>query len=124
MSKYITSFQQTGHSILDVELVCKDWNERFLICTWINENEEDYTFVVKGKRKNSCKTRISKEQATEIVLRLKLVHVKDSLLRSAGTYRTIDFIKSELERITEIKQEKEKELAVINDVLLMYRRCI
>ena len=51
MSKYIKEFQETGTSIINIDLVCKDWNDRFSIYTWINENEEIYQIVVNGKRK-------------------------------------------------------------------------
>lgn len=126
MSKYITYFQQTGNSTINVDLVCKDWNDRFSICTWINDNEEKYTFIVNGKRKNTrlCKTQISKEQAFAVVDRLKLIHVKDITFRSAGAFHSETFIKSEVERITKIKQEKDNELSIISNMLYQYERCL
>jgi hypothetical protein len=126
MSKYITEFKQTGISIVNVDLICKDWNDRFTISTWINDKEEKYTFVVNGKRKNTrlCKTQISKEQANEIVSKLALIHVKDNTFRSGGAYHSKNFIKSEVERITKIKQEKEQELSFIGRILYMYERCL
>lgn len=126
MSKYITDFQQTGNSTINVDLVCKDWNDRFSICTWVNDNEEKYTFVVNGKRKNTrlCKTQISKEQAFAVVDRLTLIHVKDSIFRSAGAFHMESFIKSEIERITKIKQEKEQELTFIRHTLYCYEACL
>lgn len=88
MSKYITEFQQTGVSTVNVDLICKDWNERFVISTWINDKEEMYTFIIHGKRKSTllCKTQISKEQAMEIISKLALIHVKDNTFRSGGAY--------------------------------------
>lgn len=126
MRKYITDFQQTGNSTINVDLVCKDWNDRFSICTWINGNEEQYTFVVNGKRKNTVfwKTKISKEQAFAIADRLKLIHVKDSTFRSAGAFHTESFIKLEVDRITKIKQEKEQELTFIRHTLYNYEMCL
>lgn len=126
MSKYIKEFQQTGNSTVNVDLICKEWNDRFTISTWINDKEEKYTFVVNGKRKNTrlCKTQISKEQATEIVSKLALIHVKDNVFTSAGAYHSEKFIKSEVERITKIKQEKEQELSFIRQTLYMYERCL
>jgi hypothetical protein len=126
MSKYIIDFQQTGNSTINVDLVCKDWNDRFSICTWINDNEEKYTFIVNGKRKNTrlCKTQISKEQAFAVADKLKLIHVKDTTFRSAGTFHSESFIKSEVERITKIKQDKENELALISKILYQYERCL
>lgn len=126
MSKYITDFQQTGNSTINVDLVCKDWNERFSICTWINDNEEEYTFIINGKRKGLrlCKTQISKEQAMQIIDRINLAHVKAGIPRSAGSYHTKEFIKSEIERFKAIKQDKEKDLSIINDVIYQYERCL
>lgn len=126
MSKYIKDFQQTGISALNVDLVCKDWNDRFSIYTWINDNEEKYTFIVNGKRKNTrlCKTEISKEQALLVVNKLNLIHRKDHTFRSAGSYHTESFIKSEIECISKIKQEKEFELDVISKMLYSYERCL
>lgn len=126
MSKYITDFQQTGNSTINVDLVCKDWNDRFSIFTWINDNEEKYTFIVNGKRKNTrlCKTQISKEQAFAVADRLKLIHVKDTIFRSAGAFHSESFIKSEVERIAKIKQDKENELSIFSKVLYQYERCL
>ena len=126
MSKYITEFKQTGNSTINVDLVCKDWNDRFSICTWINDDEEKYTFIVNGKRKNTrlCKTQISKEQAFAVSDKLKLIHVKDTTFRRAGAFHSESFIKSEVERITKIKQDKENELAIISKMLYQYERCL
>ena len=126
MSKYITDFHQTGNSTINIDLVCKDWDDRFSICTWINDNEEKYTFIVNGKRKNTrlCKTQISKEQAFAVADRLKLIHVKDTTFRSAGSFHSESFIKSEVERIAKIKQEKEVELSIISKMLYQYERCL
>ena len=126
MSKYITDFQKTGISTINVDLVCKDWNDRFLISTWVNNDEEKYTFIVNGKRKNKvlCKTQISKEQAFVIINRLKLIHVEDSLFRSGGSFRSESFIHSEIERITKIKHQKEQELSIISKMLYQYERCL
>lgn len=126
MSKYIAKFKQTGNSTINIDSVCKDWNDNFSIFTWINDKEEKYTFVVNGKRNNTrlCKTQISKEQAIEIVGKLNLVHVKSVTLKSAGAYHSKEFVKSEIERITKIKQEKEGELDFICNALLNYKMCL
>lgn len=126
MAKYITEFNQTGISVVDVEFICKNWSDRFLISTWINNNEEKYTFVVNGKRKNTriCKTQISKEQAFIIANRLNLIHVRDMTFRSAGAFHTESFIQSEIKRIAIIKKEKEEELSIISKLLYQYERCL
>lgn len=126
MSKYVTEFNQQGKSLLNIDLVCKNWNKTFVIYTWINNIEEKYTFVINGKRKNTVliQTEISKEQANDIVSRLNLHHVKDSLFNSAGAYRSKEFIDSEIERIIKIKKEKEEELSFIINTLYQYERSI
>lgn len=126
MSKYIIDFEQIGESTVNVDLICKDWNERFVIRTWINDNEERYTFIIKGKRKNTtlCKTQISKKQAMEVVDKLDLIHVKDGISKSRGNYHSIKFIKSEVERMTKMKQNMEQDLSFISQALYMYERCL
>lgn len=126
MSKYITEFNLIGNSIINVDLVCKDWNDRFFISSWINDNEEKYTFIANGKRKNHqlCKTQISKEQAFQVANKLNLIHVKNTTFRSAGSFHTQSFIKSEIERIRKIKREKQYELDEISTVLFQFERSI
>ena len=126
MSKYITEFNQTGNSTIKVDLVCKDWNEKFFISTWINNNEEEYTFIINGKRKNTrvLKTIISKEQALEIISKLNLIHVKSSIFKNAGIYYTKEKIVSEINRITIMKHDKEKELKYITGELYQYEKCL
>lgn len=123
MAKYITNYQTTGNSIVNVDLICKDWNDRFVILTWINDKEEKYTFLVNGKRKNHVleKTQISKEQAIQIISKLNLLLVKSSTFSSGGTYHSESFIKSETERITQIIKEKEFELSFIEETLIKYK---
>lgn len=124
MSKYIAEFNQIGISIVNIGFICKDWNDRFSISTWENE-ETEYTFIIhsKIKGKRLCKTQISKEQALEIISKLNLIHVKSSLIRSGGAYHSKNFIKQEFDRIYKIKQEKEQELAIINRILNSYNAC-
>lgn len=126
MSKYITEFNTTGNSTVNVNLICKHWNERFSICTWINTTDEKYTFVVYGKRKNRrlCKTQISKEQANQIIEKLKLIHIRSGLFRSGGAYHSKEYVMSECERLQKIKEEKEQELGCIRDMLIEHERAL
>lgn len=119
MSKYITELNRTGESVVNVGLICKHWNDRFSIITWINDKSEDYKFVISGKIKGKilCKTKISKGQAIEIVSKLNLTHIKSSLFNSAGSYHSRNFIDSEIIRINKIKDEKESDLMYINRVI-------
>lgn len=125
MNKYIKEFNQTGNSTINVALVSKNWGDNFSISTWINENEEKYTLIIRGKRKGSIilKSQIYKEQAIDVVRRLNLVHVKSGVFRSAGSFHSKSFIKSELDRFVKIKEDKEKELAIISNIIYDYSKC-
>jgi hypothetical protein len=124
MSKYITEFQQNGPSVVNVDLVCKDWGDRFSIITWVCE--KNYTLIINGKRKKTIelKTEISKKQAIEIIVKLNLIFVKSILINSAGRYHSKDFILSEIERFKEIKEDKEKDLSLIAELIFLYQRVI
>lgn len=127
MSKYVKEFKLTGCVTVHVDLICKKWNDKFCITTWTElDKSKRYTFVVNGKRKNSdvCKVQISKEQADEIVSRLGLVYVKNYLFNSAGAYHSINFCKSEIDRIKKIKIDKERELDIISRLLYQYEKSV
>jgi hypothetical protein len=119
MAKYIKEFQLTGPSIVKVDLICKHWNERFMISVWATDSEEKYTFVVNGKRKDTrlCKTQISKEQALEIIERLKLIPVQSPMFKSGVTFYNTEFVDFEIERLKAIKLKKEFELITIRRAL-------
>ncbi len=125
MSKYITEFNTTGISTVNVDKICKDWDDRFVIYVY---NNEKYTFVVTGrgrrKKTNFCKTEISEKQAYQIIANLNLLYIQDSTFRSAGAYHALGYIKSEFERISLIKSTKERELSVIDSVLKNYEKHI
>ena len=126
MSKYIKEFKEIGESVVNVDLICKDWNDRFFISTWINDREETYRFIVQGKRRYNtiCKTTISKDQALIIANRLSLIHVKDPMFRSAGVFYSKSFIESEILRITEILSNKKREVSVIEKELDRFKSSI
>ena len=124
MSKYIKEFQPSEISILDIDTVCKDWNNKFTIYTWITDEIEKYTFTISGKSKNACKTKISKEQAMEIVSKLKLKHVKNHSFRSAGNYHSVSHIISEISRVRIEKKKREDEIEFIDRVLFQFEQSI
>jgi hypothetical protein len=118
MNKYITEFNQTGTSTVNVKLITKHWNDKFVISRWNDDTNDKYTFVVYGKRKNMLvKTQISKEQATELINNLSLINVKSTVFRSGSSYHTNDFIKSEIERLSLIEEEKRQELSAIRQLI-------
>lgn len=116
MNKYITEFNSTDISTVNVDLVCKRWNKKFALSTWINAEKEEYRFSIKG----NCQSLISKEQALEIVDKLDLVFVKDSLLSSAGIYLSKEFVESEINRFRDLINDRTEEIKVLNEVQSTY----
>jgi len=125
-SKYLKEFNVTGNCLVYVDKICKDWNDKFVISTWNNEGETEYTLQIFGKKKNVrlLKIRIADEQAKEIISKLDLVHVSAGIPRSAGSYGTKEFIKKEIERFEAIQAEKENELIIVNRMLYNYREVL
>lgn len=126
MKGIILEFNQTGNSVVDIDFVCKKWNDQFGISSWINSDEEKYTLFINGKRKNTrlLKSQISKEQAFEIIKKMELVNIKDSTFRSASVFVKRSFAISELERFKKINQEKQQELNTIYGVIRSYENAL
>lgn len=127
MGRYAMFKPQTNEIIVDVDLICEDWNNSFLIHSWVDGNKEKYTFIVVSGRRNPKtlhKILISKKDAFAIIDRLKLICVKDGFFKNAGVFHSESFIKSEIERISKIKQEKESELLIISDLLSQYSKSL
>lgn len=121
-NKYIKTFNQIGECELNQKLIIKDWNDRFSICSWKNEKEEEYKLVINGKRKNSrlLKVQISVQQAYELIMDLNLVEVPAGMPRSASSYHTESFVKSEIERFKQMFKEKKSELEFLSLTICRY----
>lgn len=121
-SKYVKEFNQTGNCLVDVDKICKDWNDKFIISTWNDDGVISYTLQILGKRSGVrvLKSQISEEQANEIISKLDLVHISAGIPRSAGSYSTKEFIRKEIERFGIIQAEKENELIIINRLISNY----
>ena len=126
MSKYITEYQTTGNCKIDIDRVCKKWNNRFVISTYEKPNEVEYTLVINGKCKNTTilMTLISKEQASLVINKLNLIHVKSLIFARAGTYHSKSFINSEIKKLSKIKLEQEMDLSITKSRLSQYEKSI
>lgn len=85
MNKLITEFQMTGPCTVDIDLLEKVWDHRFMLYDY----KDEYRFIKYLRRGSACtdiKCDISNEQAQEIIARLKLVR-STSLFKSMGTWR-------------------------------------
>ena len=86
-SKYVIGdFNETGVNYIDIDLLKKEWSHLWSVSRWHSE----YT-IIKFLRKNSSirkfKTKISEEQAREIIEKFKLVELKSGIFKHASTYK-------------------------------------
>lgn len=114
MNKYVTKFNETGVSIVDVDMICKKWNNRFSISVW----NDKYTIIIKG----DLKTVISEGQAWKIIKRKELLNVKSPIFNSGSTYCTREFIVAQYDKANNQKEQKLKELEFINKTLATYSK--
>ncbi|WP_079242602.1 hypothetical protein [Chryseobacterium indologenes] len=125
-AKYIKEFNLTGNNMVDVDKICKDWNDKFIISTWNNDGVISYALQIFGKKVGVriLKSQISEEQAKQIITNLDLVYVHAGIPQSAGSYKTRAFIEEEIERLESIQSEKENELIIINRLIYNHRTSI
>lgn len=114
MSKYLKEFEKFGVSVVNTNLICKDWCSRFSISNWENFNtkEVEYTLLIEG-RKHGVKTRISEQQATEIIEKASLLYLKSEVFNSVGSYRDKETLEKELKRVEKLKHDKAFELKAL-----------
>lgn len=122
MKGIILEFNETGNSVIDVDFVCKKWNDKYSISVWKDGDEKQYSLIIYGKAKNVrvLKSQISKEQAFEVINKLGLLEINDTLFRSASVYKTKSFVNGELERFNTILAEKRIEMSVLTDIISSY----
>ena len=114
-NNYITHFEITGYSEVDVDKICNDWNDNFSIEAWNDEDELKYTLLILNKKQNKyiCKTMISRSQADNIIENLKLILVKSTIFASAGTFITSDCILKKIEKFKNKQRDCEQQLSII-----------
>lgn len=72
MDQFVTEYHLTGNCVVDIDLIEKKWDHRFVLYDYENQ----YQFVKylrRGSSSREVKCDISLEQAQEIIQRLKLV---------------------------------------------------
>jgi len=116
MQKYLLTENLTGINTINIEKVVQDWNNKFTILQY----HDEYTFVIYGSKKKHTKTDISKQQALEVINELGLLRVRNGFLKNASSYKSKEFIKSEIERLQMLLNEKEAEIQVLSQSVLLY----
>lgn len=72
MSEFITDYQLTGNCVVNVDLIEKKWDYRFVLYDY--ENQFQFVkFLRRGSSSREVKCDISTKQAQEIIDKLKLV---------------------------------------------------
>lgn len=71
MENLVTEYQETGPCVLNIDLIEKTWDHRFVLYEY--QNQFEFTkFTRRGSSCREIKCTISNEQAQEIIGRLKL----------------------------------------------------
>lgn len=117
MSKYIKEFKNFEASILNIKKICSDWNDNFVITNY--NDSEDYTFLVYNKRKTKylCKTKILKQEAEQIISKLKLIKTYSPMYRLSISYHSLSYINYTIEQLLKEKKDKEYQLKYIDSEL-------
>ncbi len=114
MKKLIKTFNETGNCEVYTDKVASAWDDRFSISQW----KDEYRLIkqVKLFEEASAKVTISKEQAMEIIEKVKLLPIQ-SMFPSGKTWRTANNIISERNRISGLLKDKtdSEVIRVLND---------
>lgn len=118
---FITQFNETGPCEVDIEKVAKVWTDKFSLIQY----HEDYTLLKYGKGERPLmKVQVSETQAKEIIEKMNLLKVQNSVFVHGAEYKTREFINKELARLNKIKTDKEFEIEVISKVLKTLRTAL
>ncbi len=117
MDELIKNFNRTGNCEVDTDKVAKAWNDKFSISQWHDEYRliEDIELFKEGAYKIS----ISKEQALEIINKVKLLPIQSGFLKNAKTWRSQSNIISEKKRIENLLKDKtdQREIRHCHDII-------
>jgi hypothetical protein len=118
MKGLITNYHQTGEYELNIERACKKWNDQTIICLSYFNDIQVYTYakVSKNQKKVITRIKISAQQATELIHRMKLVQVRDSFFRRACTYKTLAKAEAEEEEISAEIERLESQLFTLQSM--------
>lgn len=123
----IKNYAETGPCELDIEEVIKQWNDKFVIFLHksnpvLGDGDQYRLIVYKrlGREATNLKVTITPEQAIELINRLELKEVKDSIFILASHFKTRDCIQREYTSLFKLmgkKYEEINQLQRISDTL-------
>lgn len=124
-NKYLIEFNQTGISTVNVDLIAKDWSDKFVISQYSPPDKKPDIFRIHiTKRNNNLKTLISKEQALEIINKCKLVEIKSSMFASGKAFYNMSYVESAYNKFIKRETELLDELAMIRGSKYIYENAI
>ena len=117
MEELIKTFNETGNCEVDTDKVANAWNDKFSISQW----HDEYRLIeyIELFKEEAYKITISKEQAMEIIEKVKLLPIQSSFFRNGKTWRSESNIISEKNRIENLLKDKTdvQEIRVLRDVI-------
>lgn len=116
MNKYITLFKVAGRCIVNITEIFKDWNKSFSITQTSNRK----CFLSNTGKKDGFRCEISYDQASEIIEKLGLIFVENSMVKNAGAYYDAATAQAELRRLTETYNKKIQELKILDEIIQTY----
>lgn len=108
MKNIFKEFNATGPNQIDTDIVIKNWDDRFSIIGYKEDNGEiKYTLNInrKNTRHTIRKTELFKIDALHLITILDLVCIQSATFRRGTTYITKQFAKSEFERFSKMYEE-------------------
>lgn len=84
----IKDFKLVGECELVIDEVIKKWNKNTIIAQWHNQYRL-VQFLRKDSSITKLKVSISEEQAKELIEKLNLKSIKDSLFNNAWTWKKV-----------------------------------
>lgn len=89
----VSEYALTGPCVVDVGEIVNQWDHRFVLFQTDNPNADPEFRFVKFTRRGSgstdIKVTISKDQAAELIEKMKLVQTRDILFVRASTWRPV-----------------------------------
>ncbi len=113
MKNVIKNYVITGPCTLYVDKLVKLWNDKFSISQW----HDEYRLVKSRGKGESLKATISTEQALEIIKKLNLLPVHDTLFKNGKSWKTKLTISSDRNKLIELLELKYQEINVLNRAL-------
>lgn len=110
MKKILKKFIPDGISFVNIDKAISAWNDTFII----SQFRYDYSLIKYSRGKNYSKVKISKEQANELIDKLKLKQIQSSTFKSGKTYITKSLLVSELKRFFELKNKITLDIEKLN----------